>query len=67
MVYTRGAVMVSIAIEPELFELAAYSLPDMITFAYQIVGYMAALVCVILFTVWGAWHAIRFLRQMLHI
>lgn len=52
-------------IDRELIELSAYPLPDVIAGYFQLVGFAAAGFAVAIFTVWGAWHTVRFMRQIL--
>lgn len=54
-----------IEIDAALIELSAYSLQDVITGSFQLSGIFTAVFSVVLFTVWGAWHVVRFMRQIL--
>lgn len=54
-----------IEIDAALIELSAYTLQDVITSCFQLVGIFTAVFSVLLFGVWGAWHSIRFMRQIL--
>lgn len=52
-------------IDQELIELSAYSLHDVIAGSFQLSGTFAAVFSVVLFVVWGSWHVVRFVRQIL--
>lgn len=54
-----------IEIDAALIELSAYTFQDVITGSFQLAGIFAAVFSVVLFGVWGAWHSIRFMRQIL--
>lgn len=54
-----------IEIDAALIELSAYTLQDVVTGSFQLSGIFTAVFSVVLFTVWGAWHVVRFMRQIL--
>lgn len=54
-----------IEIEQELFELSAHGFDDVVINAFQLAGSFAAGFSVVLFTVWGVFHVVRFLRQII--
>lgn len=55
-----------IEIDAALIELSAYTFDDVIIGSFQLSGAFAGVFSVVLFTVWGAWHVVRFMRQILN-